>query len=213
MNQSVQPGQLPLVIYGGGGHGLVVAEAAIAAGWQIAGFLDDDHLIQTVGQWPVLEKSSIQPGRVGVIVAIGDNQTRCRVCEQLCDANHLLASVVHPNAWVSPTAQIGPEVYIGPQAVINAQARIDTGVIINSAATIEHHGHIKAYAHIGPGASLGALVQVGQLSLIGVGASVKPSMSIGDNCIVGAGASVVKDIAAQSIVGGVPAKPLANSPD
>ncbi|MCH7476061.1 MAG: hypothetical protein IIA27_15535, partial [Gemmatimonadetes bacterium] len=38
-------GQPTLLLLGGGGHAAVVAEAASAAGWSVAGFLDDDNTV------------------------------------------------------------------------------------------------------------------------------------------------------------------------
>ena len=41
---------------------------------------------------------------------------------------------------------------------------------------------------------------------IGVGASVMPGVTIGENAVVAANAVVTKDVAANTIVGGIPAK-------
>ena len=41
---------------------------------------------------------------------------------------------------------------------------------------------------------------------IGAGASILPGVTIGENAIVAAGAVVTKDVAANTIAGGVPAK-------
>jgi len=41
---------------------------------------------------------------------------------------------------------------------------------------------------------------------IGVGASVRPGVTIGENAVVAANAVVTKDVAANTIVGGIPAK-------
>ena len=72
-----------IVIYGGGGHGLVVAEAAEAAGWKIVGFLDDALPVkQPVGRWKVVALEKI--GRkAGIIIGIGDNATRGRIFRRM----------------------------------------------------------------------------------------------------------------------------------
>jgi acetyltransferase-like isoleucine patch superfamily enzyme len=43
---------------------------------------------------------------------------------------------------------------------------------------------------------------------IGVGASIMPGVTVGDNAIVAANAVVTKDVAANAIVGGIPATVL-----
>lgn len=45
---------------------------------------------------------------------------------------------------------------------------------------------------------------------IGANATVLPGVTIGDGAIVAAGAVVSKDVAANTIVGGVPAKVIGN---
>ena len=47
---------------------------------------------------------------------------------------------------------------------------------------------------------------IGDFCVIGIGAIILPGVRIGDNVVVGAGSVVTKDVPANSIVGGVPAK-------
>ena len=49
-------------------------------------------------------------------------------------------------------------------------------------------------------------IVIGNNVWIGANATVLPGVTIGDNAIVAAGAVVTKDVAPNSIVGGVPAK-------
>ena len=47
---------------------------------------------------------------------------------------------------------------------------------------------------------------IGKNVWVGVKATITPGVTIGDNAIVGANAVVTKDVPANSVVGGVPAK-------
>jgi maltose O-acetyltransferase len=58
------------------------------------------------------------------------------------------------------------------------------------------------------GPEFGRPITIGNDSWIGGSAIISPGVTIGDRCIVGAGAVVTKDISADSIVGGNPAKPI-----
>ena len=51
-------------------------------------------------------------------------------------------------------------------------------------------------------------IHVGRNVWIGAGATILPGVSIGENAIIAAGAVVAKDVAANMIVGGVPAREL-----
>ncbi len=202
----MKPG--PLWIYGASSHGLVIAEAAAAADWNVQGFLDDHTPAGGMhASWPVKHPSHIAPqAGVKLIIAIGDNAVRHDLFHRMQAAGWAMASILHPRAWVSPSAAISQGVYVGPMAAINAQARLDDGVIVNTSSVVEHHCHLKAFCHACPRSAMAGHVTIGRRTLLGTGAAVRPRITIGDNCIIGAGAAVVADLPDDTTAMGVPAK-------
>ena len=198
----------PIYVYGAGGHGLVLAEAAEAAGTKVVGFIDESPQVSSIGKWRIRTEPAGDGRARGVIVAIGDNMARRRIASDIVQTGLKLVSVIHPAACVSPSAIIGQGVYIGAGAVVNGQSQIENGAIVNTGAIVEHHCVVGAFAHIGPGAILAGGVQIGSLSLVGAGAVVRPEVRIGEDCNVGAGAVVVSDIPNGQTVAGVPAEPM-----
>jgi len=199
----------PLVIYGAGGHGLVVADAARRAGWQIAGFLDDQLAPGTeVSGRPVLGDGHSAPEHgAAVIIAIGDNRLRWEKMNRLVSADVDFATVIHPSAEISDSATIGPGTFIGPAAVVNAEATGGRGAIVNSGAIVEHHVRVEPAAHIAPGAVLAGRAFVGTRTLIGARAVVLPGVMVTEDVIVGAGAVVTRSIRSAMTVVGAPARP------
>jgi len=197
----------PLLIYGAGDHGMVVAEAA-STRWTVAAFVDEYPKSTSIFGMPVMTSIEAAPDALSIIVAIGHNMARRRIFADLCGYGRRMVNVIHPTAVVSPSALLGLGIYIGPHAVVNAQASIENGAIVNSGAIVEHHSQVCAFAHVGPGAVLAGRVHVGPMSLIGAGASVRPGVSIGDCCTVGAGAAVVSDLPNGTTAVGVPARSL-----
>lgn len=51
-----------------------------------------------------------------------------------------------------------------------------------------------------------APIKIGRRVWIGAHATVLPGVTIGDNAVIAAGAVVTKDVPANAVVGGVPAK-------
>ncbi len=206
----------PLVLVGGGGHALVVAEAAAARGWEVVGFLDDDS-DAPLGRSP---KSVIRVGGVGGvgelqriadrgwILGVGSLEFRATLIERLAQMEHGggARTVVHPSAVVSPTARLGVGVFIGPGAIVNARAVVMDHAIVNTGAIVEHECIVGFNAHIAPGAVLAGRVRIGAHTLVGVGARVLPNLSVGDQCTIGAGSVVVKAAMDGQTVVGVPAR-------
>ncbi len=218
-----------IILIGGGGHALVVLEAAMESARSVRGFFDDDaHAVA----W-----SRAQLGRLGdlndaakhlafenderFVIAVGGLALRRRVIEELArpvlpanqssaqSSNHsprAAAAVVHPRAWISPSATLGLGVYVGPGAIVHAHAHVADHAIINSGAIVEHECEIGVNAHIAPGAVLGGNVHVGPDTLVGIGSRVLPGVKIGVGVCVGAGATVLRDVVSGATVVGVPAR-------
>lgn len=217
----MRPASESIILIGGGGHALVVLEAAIESQRSVRGFFDDDaHAVA----W-----SRAQLGRLGgldqavrhlafedsesFVIAVGGLELRRRVIEAMAapvppggHAPRAAAAVVHPRAWVSPSATLGVGVYVGPGAIVHAHARIADHAIINSGAIVEHECDIGENAHIAPGAVLGGNVQVGADTLVGIGSRLLPGVKIARRVRVGAGATVLRDVDEGATVVGVPAR-------
>lgn len=200
-----------LLILGAGGHGRVIADAALLAGFTEVGFLDDRPVtmappLQVVGASGDFE--AVKSDWPDVIIGIGDNAKRAALAIALKPAGGHLATVTHPSAVVSATVSIGGGVFVGANAVVGVGAKVGDNCIVNTSASIDHDCELGFAVHISPGCRLGGNVEVGDRSWIGIGATVRHGIRIGKDVIVAAGAVVVADIADGVCVAGVPAKPM-----
>ncbi|HEX4952583.1 MAG TPA: acetyltransferase [Thermoanaerobaculia bacterium] len=205
-----------LLIYGSSGHARVIAETALAAGWRVVGWADDDpsHLGREVDGLPVratgTEEAARKAVREGwqVVVGIGDNRARRRVFDELLGYGARIATIVGPQALLSPSATLGRGTVVFAAAVVQAGARIGENVILNTACSVDHDCAIGNHAHLSPGVHLGGTVEVGEGAHLGVGASVRNNLTIGAWTLIGVGAAVVESIEAGVVAYGVPARPL-----
>lgn len=196
-----------LALLGASGHGKVVADAALAGGWEEVAFFDDAWPQRSRnGPWPVMGDSAALMARLqefqGVLVSIGDCAVRWEKHQALLAAGASLVTVVHPAATVSRHAALGVGTVVMAGAVVNIDAVVGQAGIINTGATVDHDCQLGDAVHICPGVHLSGSVRVGRCSWVGVGAAVKQGMSIGDRVMVGAGAVVVQPVPdAQTVVG------------
>ncbi len=198
-----------LLILGAGGHGRVVADAALAAGsWTRVSATDRDPARCNGELLPgvtLLANAPIHAERA-VHVAIGDAGARAREVSGLPAG--ALASVIHPKASVSPHAFIAPGCFIAAQAVVAPGARLGISVIVNHGAVVDHDVSVGEFSHIAPMAVLGGGVEVGRRVLVGSGAGILPGLRIGDDVVIGAGAMVVEDLPEAGVYAGVPVRRL-----
>jgi acetyltransferase EpsM len=197
-----------LYIYGAGGHGKVVREAASLQGtWEIAAFVDDAPAKKGTAFLgiPIVASGDVPPGS-NVGLAVGRNLARRDLASRLIDRGMKLATIIHPTAVVATDACIGEGSYIGPLAVVHAGAQVGRGCIVNSGAVVEHENVLEDWVHVSCNGTLGGTVTVREGTLIGMGAMVLPGVSVGEWSIIGAGAVVLKPIGRGVTAVGVPAK-------
>ena len=196
----------PLVIYGAGGHGRVVADAADTAGLTVLGHLDDAPATAARPGIQLLNPDDPRLATAHHLVAIGDNAVRRSITLKLREAGRQLANVLHPDATVSDRAGLEAGIYVGARAVVGPAVRLGEAVLINTGAIVEHECHVAAAAHIAPGAVLGGGVTVEAGALVGLGARVLPGLTVGAHAVIGAGAVLTRDAEPGAVYRGVPAR-------
>ena len=202
-----------LALLGASGHGKVVADAALACGWEQVEFFDDAWPSRRAnGLWSVAGTSSNLLAHArefdGVLVSIGNCEIRWRKQLELRAAGATLATIVHPRAFVSRHAVLGEGCVVMAGAVVNIDANVGQACIINTGATVDHDCHIADAVHLAPGAHLSGSVEIGALAWVGTGAAVRQGLRIGERAMVGVGAVVVRSVLDGQTVAGNPARPL-----
>ena len=112
----------------------------------------------------------------------------------------------------------GMNTFIGKDVFINSGCHfqdqggvyIGDGTLIGSQVVIATINHDIDPAHRGD--NLPSSVNIGKNVWIGSHSTILPGVSIGDNAVVAAGAVVTRNVGADTIVGGVPAKVLKKIP-
>ena len=117
-----------LLIWGGGGHGKVVADLVRSCGGRVIGFVDRDAAKQgrvvepggavvVAGEPQLLDAlvagTELPGGATAVVVAFGDNGARRLAADRL--GSQLFRPLVHPTATVSPSPACTPAWWSSPR--------------------------------------------------------------------------------------------------
>ena len=194
-----------LMMLGYSSHAKVIADAAMAAGYEKVCFLSnlevDDPLC--LGKHSEFKKYIDE---YDFFVSNPSPNVRAARTQMLIEGGANIVSVIHPSAVVGTNVKIGKGTFLAAGSIVIYGATIGDGVIINTAATVDHDCIVGAYTHVSVGAHLAGHVKIGKNCFIGAGSTVKNTISIIDGARVGAGAVVVKNIDLPGTYIGVPAK-------
>ena len=197
-----------LLVLGAGGHGCVVADAALRAGvWQGLSATDRDAARCSGELLPGVRLSALAttlPSATAVHIAIGNSQFR--EAEARTVGAERLAMVMHPDATLSPYAQVGAGCFLAARSVVAPRARLGACVIVNHGAVVDHDVEVGDYSHVAPNVTLGGGARVGSRVLVGAGTAVLPGVSICDDTVIGAGSVVTETIAEPGVYAGAPAR-------
>lgn len=209
----MSPPRHGLAIIGAGGHGSVVADAALVT-WsheQIRIF-DDAPLTEILPGLVVatspLSTVECSPNEWRVVVAIGDNTIRQARMGDLKRLGYRGATVIHPAAIVSNHAVVNEGAVIMAGAVVNARAVVGEGCIVNSGAIVEHDVKLGGFTHLSPGAVAAGGARIGHRCWIGASAVVKEGVTIGDDIVLGALGFAHADLQKAGTYVGAPARPI-----
>jgi hypothetical protein len=208
-----------IVIVGCGGfgrevHDVIDAINASADSWELLGYVDDDpsdvnvRLIEARGfkllgstDWFADANLDSQ-----YVIGIGTGQVRRRIDEKLSRCGIKAAALTHPSAT------LGYDVRVGEGTIICAGVRATTNISIgrhvhiNLNCTVGHDSALDDYVTVNPLVAISGWVTVGAASMLGTHSAILQNLSVGSDSVVGAGSCVVRNVAPNTVVKGVPAK-------
>lgn len=213
-----------LVLIGGGGHALVVIDAARAAGLVLAGVLDDQAepiACRGPGAVPRLGATADLPSALAGrswIIAVGDTAARAALidrCDVAASAPLLTPSDApsdqpraphdQPDARPGPHVRIhGPcEPLVHPTAWVSPSAELGRGVFVGPMAVINARARIAHHAIINTGAVVEHECDVGLGAHVAPHATLAGGTRVGAHALVGLGAAVLPGAAvgARAVVG------------
>lgn len=110
--------------------------------------------------------------------------------------------------------QIGRNAFIGLDTYLDCQfpelITIEDDVTVSFRVTVVVHDDARRLDRVEPGAGDGTVapVRLRRGCYLGAGCLILPGVTVGERAVVASGAVVTRDVEPESVVGGVPARPL-----
>ena len=203
----------------GVGHNTsVFIDLAEACGYAVKGlyhFNDErtgeiDHGFEILGSFEDLLSNPTLKG-MNFLLTMGDNKIRTELSNQIISLGGVIPSLIHPTAVISRFAKISPVgVYISPFTYVQADSSIGDNTVLLSHVNISHTTNIGRSCFIAGGATIGAYTTMEDFVFVGQGAlsiSAK-AKQIGHHAYIGARSLLTRDIPANVVVAGSPARIL-----
>jgi sugar O-acyltransferase (sialic acid O-acetyltransferase NeuD family) len=120
--------------------------------------------------------------------------------------NHQYGSLIHPSSVCARTVTLGLGVHISMLSCVASHARLGNFTVVNRNVSVGHHTILDDFVTLNPGVNVAGCCHIGEGVTVGVGATIVDSINIGKGSIIGAGSVVTRDIPANVVAYGSPAK-------
>lgn len=207
-----------IIVLGGPGDGLVVAEAIRSAATSGAavrciGFLNDAlppgemlHGCPILGNLEAWADAPTDCLFIPAIQKLKDMRRRAARIEALEIPRERWATVIYPTAFVSSDAVIGIGVYIASNASVQPECSIGDFASLRSGAMLGHGCSVGNHAYVGPNAVMCGSSALGIGAFLGPGSVLLDGKTMGDFSTAGINAAVTKSVPESRVVFGNPAK-------
>lgn len=207
------PAPRKLIIVAAGAFGREVLWVAREATeeFEILGFLDDakDRRGELVCGVPVLGTVDewVDFPDAHFVIAVGPPRIKKAIFDRMsAKGAPRFATLIHRSAQMSEYVEIGEGSVICAGCVLTTQIEIRRHVIVNLSCTCGHDTVMEDFVTLAPMIAASSRVRLAEGTEIGMFTTLLPGITLGSGSMVGMGSVVVKDVPANELWLGSPAK-------
>ena len=213
-----------LLLIGASGFAREAAEAVRALNqrrpaFELLGYLDDDparHGETITGArvlGPIDSVAEHPDAQVVLCTGRPDNYlSRRRLAERLGLSEARYATIIHPTATVGSSCRLGPGSVLLAHVDLTADVSVGRHVVVMPQVVLTHDVRVGDFATIASGVRVGGAARIGAGAYVGSGVCVREGTTIGELAMVGMGSVVTRDVPAERLWFGTPARDVSPAP-
>lgn len=177
-------------------------------------FIDDNMANSEVNGVEVVsweDFCEIQALERSVCIAVANSMIRETLAFKCDSADIPLIEVRAKQVVQMDEVEIGDGACLSPFVTMTSNIKIGRCFHANLYSYVEHDCIIGDFVTFAPGAKCNGNVTIGNHAYVGSGAVIKQGLTVGRGAVIGMGAVVTRDVAPNTTVAGVPARPLESS--
>jgi acetyltransferase EpsM len=208
-------GREKLVILGGAGSGVIIADAARVStrAFDVIGFLNDgvprgSNLsgLPVLGNFAAWQDCPAEVRFISAFPKAKEAFARFARLVSLGIPDARWATVIHPAAHVAPDARLGPGSFVGAAAVVEPGVVGGKHVCVRGGSYVSHDVRLGDYTFIGPNATILGRCTIGEGAHVAANAVCREETSIGKYAVLGLGAVSLGAVPDFAVVAGNPAR-------
>ncbi len=203
----------PLLIFPCNGNAIEALDC-LGPDYRFVGFVDDTPEKQRDGAFghAVFPRTALDEHASCEILAVPGSPTSYTARRQVIDGlgvdSGRYARVIHPSAQISKNATIGYNVLIMAGVVVTSNAVIGNHVCLLPNTVVHHDSKVGDWSLVGANVAIAGGVDIGANAFIGSGSSITNGVRIGERALIGLGSTVIRNIPADAVAAGNPARIL-----
>lgn len=202
----------------GGDHGPIAAQVrAINRGrptWRLTAYVEDEERASpgAAQGTPVVTLShaldTLAPqSDVWFCLSVRSLDRTRELAQMLAERHAQIANLVHP-AIDLEFVRIGHGCILPERTIVASNVVIGNHVTIGANCMINHDSVVEDFVALADDVAIGSFVTLGERTQVGRGAIVSIRVRVGAGAVIRDAAVVVKDVAEDATVAGIPARPV-----
>jgi len=209
--------QKPIIILGAGSLGKVALDIFRSHDWLVYCFLDEDNSLQNtqiddisiLGSYTEDKFLKLIDDHSDVFVALDHPEKRQEAIQNVLKKRRKMPiNAFHKDSFWEVSAVLGSGNLFFARSYVGTNARVGNHCILGASAIVDYEATLADNVQVGAGAVINAKVKIGEGAFIGSGATIAPNLKIGKNAKIVAGSMVLKDVADNETVFGMPAQKI-----